>query len=56
MVTDARGETDRRRLGVERHHAAVLVDAVLAERRELDEQVYASEELLSEAGEHVFVS
>jgi hypothetical protein len=33
----------------------VLVDAILAERRELDDQVDASEDLLSEAGEHVFV-
>jgi hypothetical protein len=34
----------------------VLVDAVLAERRELDDEVDTGEELLSEPGEHVFVS
>jgi hypothetical protein len=33
----------------------VVVDPVLAKCRELDEQVGAGEELLSEAGEHVFV-
>ncbi len=44
------------RLGVERHHATVLVDAVLAQRRELDDEVDTGEDLLSQAGEHVFVS
>jgi hypothetical protein len=38
------------------HHRAGLVDTVLAQRRELHEEVCAGEELLSEAGEHVFVS
>jgi hypothetical protein len=34
----------------------VLVDAILAERRKLDDQVDAGQDLLSKAGEHVFVS
>ena len=44
-----------RRIRIEAHRPAVLVDAVLAERRELDDQVDTGEELLSETGEHVFV-
>lgn len=54
-VADAWSQAGGGGLGIERHHAAVLVDAVLAQRRELDEQVDPGEKLLSEAGEHVFV-
>jgi hypothetical protein len=55
VVTDARNQAGGGGLGIERHHAAVLVDAVLAQRRELDEQVDSGQKLLSETGEHVFV-
>lgn len=47
-------QASRRR--IERHHVAVLVDAVLAQRAELEEHVDVGQDLLSEAGEHVFVS
>jgi hypothetical protein len=33
----------RSRIGIEPHRPAVLVDAVLAERRELDDEVEAGE-------------
>jgi hypothetical protein len=54
-VADARSQAGGGGLRVERHHAAVLVDPVLAQRRELDDQVDTGQDLLSESGEHVFV-
>lgn len=54
-VADAWSQAGGGGLWIERHHTAVLVYAVLAQRRELDEQVDPGEKLLSEAGEHVFV-
>lgn len=55
MVAQPGSEPNRSRLGVERHHGPVIVDAILTERRELDQEVDSGQKLLSEAGEHVFV-
>ena len=55
-ISEPWGEPGDARLGVEPHRLAVLVDAVLAERREFDDQVDMGEDSLSQAGEHVFVN
>jgi hypothetical protein len=55
VVAEAGHQGRGRRNRLELHHAAVLCDAVLAERRELDSQVEAGEEVLFDSGEHVFV-
>jgi hypothetical protein len=43
------------RLRLEMHHSTVLRDAVLAEGRELHDNVEAGEKVLFDSGEHVFV-